>query len=332
MHGTRKTCLGERDPRIDVEMHELLPRRNLAGGDRTFCMALPHDEAKVFTGREDGSLFAWPLYQGIDPNRVRVRASIERMLVARDGNLVTLTGDGSIIILDEDDLHVVESLHGAHARGIFSGTFDVQGNVLYTGGLDGFVRAWHYPELVPITGTKVRKHGVLSLAMLPRGELGPLLIAGNVNGNISLLDPATLSEKRTFKAHDGPVFSIKTLPDGLANSSSYVSAGSDGSFAWWKADQPSPRARLHTGQAKLLDVFLQPAPGNVLAWMAGADGSIGAWLLEPGTSHAEQLACFHAHDRAVEQILSSTRGNCLLSVASDGSMMRMRLASNGTSS
>ncbi len=330
LRGATKACLGDLIPRIDVRIEALLPRRKLKGGDRTFCMALSHDETRLFTGREDGRLFSWPLESGSNILNAHVDASIERMLLADDGKLVLLAGDGSITVMDETDLHFIAKRPGAHSRGIFSGAFDALGRVLVTGGLDGWIRSWRFPSLDPLAKTKSPKHGVLSLAIVPGGG-EPLLFAGNVDGTIASFDLATLALAGSFRGHEGPVFSIKHLPggDGLFNSGiSYISAGSDGVVAAWEAGSPEPLLVIRSGQAKLLDVLPVPRKeGTLTVWTASADGSIGAWLLAPGSpngARAEQLACFQVHDRTVEQLVVYTRARQVLSVASDGSLQRLR--------
>ncbi len=325
-----KACLGDRVSRIDVQIEALLPLRNLNGGDRTFCMALSHDETRVFTGREDGWLFSWPLETGAGIKRARVDASIERMMLADEGDLVLLAGDGSITILDSVDLHVIARRPGAHFRGIFAGAFDSHNRVLVTGGLDGWIRSWQFPSLAPIASNRSPKHGVLSLAIVP-GDSEPSLVAGNVNGNIASFDLATLAIKGAFKGHEGPVFSMKALPSSGGTSIgeiSCISAGNDGVIAVWKAGSPESPLVIRSGQAKLLDVLpVARQEGGLTIWTASADGSIGAWSLVPGGiagAHADQLACFQVHDRAVEQLVACAGSRQVLSVASDGSLLRLR--------
>ncbi|MEX2683174.1 MAG: WD40 repeat domain-containing protein [Candidatus Sigynarchaeota archaeon] len=330
MRGPTKACLGDYIPRIDVQIEALLPRQNLNGGNRTFCMALSHDEARVFTGREDGWLFSWPLASGTGIKKTRVDASIERILVTNDGNLVILAGDGSITILDSVDLHGIAHRDGAHSRGIFAGAFDARDRVLVTGGLDGWIRSWRFPSLDLIASNKSPKHGVLSLAILPDDDK-PLLVTGNVNGSIASFDLDTLALKETFKGHDGPVFSMKALSSNCGISIGdilYISAGGDGVVAAWKDGATEPLFVIRSAQAKLLDVLPVARQGDgVMIWTASADGSIGAWLLAPFGStctRAEQLACFQSHDRAAEQLVACAGGQQLLSIASDGSLLRLR--------
>jgi len=325
-----KACLGDRVPRIDVQVDALLPRRNLNGNDRTFCMSLSHDETRVFTGQEDGYLFSWPLETGTGIKKACVDARIERMLLVDVNNLVLLTGDGSITILDGVDLHAIAKQPGAHSRGIFAGAFDPREHVLVTGGLDGWIRSWRFPSLAPIASNKSPKHGVLSLAILP-GESTSMVVTGNVNGSIATFDLATLAMYGSFKGHDGPIFSIKSLPGGGDNrddGTALISAGGDGVVAAWKGRSPEPILAIRSGQAKLLDALpVTGQDGGITVWTASTDGSIGAWLLAPvGTAgaRAEQLACIQAHDRAAEQLVACSGGRQLLSVASDGSLLRLR--------
>ncbi len=328
MHSATKACLGDQISRIDVEIEELLPQRKISGGNRTFCMALSRDDARVFTGREDGWLFSWPLKHGSSIKKVHVDTSIERMLVTDDGKLVVLTGDGSIAVLDETDLHTIASRPGAHARGIFAVAFDPRGRLLTTGGLDGWIKTWQFPSLVPIASSKSPKHGILSLAIVQCNG-GSLIFAGNVNGNITVFDLATLASAGSFKGHDGPIFSIKNPPGGSNNRISCLSAGSDGVVLAWKAGSTKPLFEIRSGQTKLLDVLPMPRQdGGMAVYTAGGDGSIGAWSLVPGDpscAQVEQLGCFQVHERTVEQIVASANGKQVLSVASDGSMQRLRI-------
>ncbi len=57
-------------------------------------------------------------------------------------------------VLDETDLHTIASRPGAHARGIFAVAFDPRGRLLTTGGLDGWIKTWQFPSLVPIASSK----------------------------------------------------------------------------------------------------------------------------------------------------------------------------------
>ncbi|MBN2154130.1 MAG: hypothetical protein JW839_21925 [Candidatus Lokiarchaeota archaeon] len=330
MRGETNACLGDRASRIDVQIDELLPGRNPNGGDRTFCIALSRDDARAFTGREDGWLFSWPLEPSSGIKRAHVGASIERMLLVDDDNLVLLTGDGSITVLDVADLHLITKRDEAHSRGIFAGAFDTRGSLLFTGGLDGRVKSWRFPSLDPVASNDPSKHGVLSLAIGQCPD-GPLLLAGNARGGIASYEPDALSKTGSFKGHDGPVFSIKFFPGGVCHrngGAAFLSAGSDGVVAAWKVGALEPLIEVRSGQAKLLDVLpVQGQGGGLTVWTASSDGSIGAWLLAPGNqggTRAEQLACLQAHGRAVEQLVACSRARQVLSVASDGSVLRLR--------
>ncbi len=132
-------------------------------------------------------------------------------------------------------------------------------------GGDGTVVRWSLTE--PDAGVVLAKAGRAIFAM-HRPSTG-LLLLGDEDGGLHVLDPARQAELQLERAHVKGIFNILELPDGRL-----AAAGGDGHLSVWTTDGPfiALQRSIPFGAGKLRHLALDPT-GQWLAIACG-DGSI----------------------------------------------------------
>lgn len=160
------------------------------------------------------------------------------------------------------------------------------------------------PPVELITG----KGAVSAIAFQPAGSL---LVAGALDGGVTLLDPEHASAPRTLRAADGRngVRAVAWSADGKR-----VAASQPKGSLSWDAAQPGAAPRTLCGNA--LDVrSLAFTPDGTALLCGKADGRIIASPLGQGSE-----LTFSGHTASVNALRFSPRGDRLASASSDGTI------------
>ena len=152
------------------------------------------------------------------------------MAFASTGETIAATcADGTVLLLAADTGTVVQRLH-LHSPPARSVAFSPSGDMLATAGGDGEHGMIFLCD--SLTGKVLRnlvwRQGYpLTLAFCP--PAGKRLAVAGSEGDIRILDRATLQEVLTLRGHSGPVQSVCFSDDGTI----LASAGADGAVRLW---------------------------------------------------------------------------------------------------
>lgn len=134
------------------------------------------DEHRVACAGGDGTLSVWSVRRREDGPRLTLQRQIplveeklrDLAVNAVEGLVAVACGDGSVRVLDRDDLNERQTLTG-HAGGATSVAWHPRKPVLLSGGKDGHLRAWHAGHGAPLLAQAAHRAGIYALAFDPQG-------------------------------------------------------------------------------------------------------------------------------------------------------------------
>jgi len=134
---------------------------------------------------------------------------------------------------------------GGHTRGIQ--TIRMAGDMVVSGGADGFVRLWKVPELTLVRERKISTREIWSIAYDP---VKRVVIAGGEDGSVSLFTFPELVPIYTTKEHLLPVEYVAVMPGGRI----FASGGGEGVIYLWNEHEATPIKTLrgHVGAVLVL--------------------------------------------------------------------------------
>ncbi|GLI65908.1 hypothetical protein VaNZ11_009555 [Volvox africanus] len=149
-------------------------------------LAIAASDGRVFTAGADGSLRSWIITRAGDlqegPSRERAHDGRVSACAIAGGRVFTVSYDGSIKAWSAETLELVAEVKNAHTGDkIFCVAVGSNG-VVFTGGDDKLVRAWHH-DLSPI-GAPLEGHGA-SVRVLSAGHRA-LLVSGDADGDVCI--------------------------------------------------------------------------------------------------------------------------------------------------
>lgn len=218
---------------------------------------------------------------------------------------------------------------------------------LLAGGGDGFVRVWDTASAKEIAvGRWVRKdrlfleapnkgHSglVRSLDFSPDGLT---LASGGEDSAVQVWDPFTGTTQQSLEAHSGEVRTVAFAPDGLT----LLSASADGTVKRWqvrsgsetivyshesrfggnpayyavsKVYQPAPKSVFQAEAGGVL--ALQFAPDRRTLAVAGRDGSLKLWDVQPGMQTSKLLVTLKGHQLPILSLAFSPDGRTLATLS-----------------
>jgi WD40 repeat protein len=217
--------------------------------------------------------------QGHDSPVTAVAFSPDGTKLASSGGRAFLRVDATdnmfgIAMWDVDTVTLIDGFRG-HTADVLALQFNEAGSVLYSASLDGSIRMW---DTATFQQTALAQYPVNDIALSPDGTL---LAAGLANGDVALLDAATLEERTTVTAHTASVNSVAFNSDGTL----LVSGGDDDNAYVWEVsaalsgDVPV-QPQLLTGHFDgVIDVAFSPDDGMIAT--LSDDNTIRLWGITP---------------------------------------------------
>ncbi len=328
-----------------------------AGSGRVFRGAFSPDGRHVATAGEDGHARLWDAENGTMLGDIPHAHRVNAVAFAGDGSyLVTASGDSVLRCWDSATSRVVARRRG-HADGIWSLAIQPLRRdrktpadsppTVVTGSSDGTVRLWDLGaagEPIVLLGDRG-----IAVAVSPAGDV---LAVSAANGEVVLLDPATLRERMRFTGLSDRVNGLAFAPDGAL----LAAVDDSGTLHRWRLPDAAPLEPLSIHTRRGFDVCFSP-DGRVLA-TAGEDrtarlldSASGDDLVSPlkhparvfratfhpdgrrlatacedrqvrlwDVSTGKERAVFTGHTRAVNWACFSPDGKRLASASSDGTV------------
>ncbi len=189
----------------------------------------------------------------------------------------------------------------AHPTGLNSLAMHTQTQRIFSGGRDGFVKSWSWPELEPLVSLKAHDGPLARLAV---SEDGQYLVTGSEQGEIKL-HSADLSGPGVVLANTGmTVTSLRfkgslvaaTLGDGQC----YLMGPGISESIHWMA---------HAGPANCIDFH----PNGLFLATGGEDQLVRFWELP----ELKMVDSYKAHDKGVQSLAFTPDGTALLSASND---------------
>ena len=192
----------------------------------------------------------------------------------------------------------------AHPTGLNALAVHAQSQRVFSGGRDGFVKSWSWPDLEPLASRKAFEG---PLARLSVSEDGAFLVAGSEHGEIKLYS-SSLEGEGVQLSHQGVgVTSLRfkgSLVAATLNNGQCCLMGPGISEPMhWVA---------HAGPANCLEFH----PNGLFLLTGGEDNLIRFWEL-PELKMVDSLK---AHDKGVQSLAFSSDGTALLSASNDQSI------------
>jgi serine/threonine protein kinase len=189
----------------------------------------------------------------------------------------------------------------AHPTGLLSLAVHSQTQRVFSGGRDGFVKAWSWPELEPLAILKAHEGPLARLAV---SEDGQYLVTGSEQGEIKL-HSADLSSPGVVLAQTGVgVTSLRfkgsLVAATLGNGQCYLMGPGISEPLQWMA---------HAGPANCVDFH----PNGLFLVTGGEDQLVRFWELPD----LRMVDSFKAHEKGVQSLAFSSDGTALLSAAND---------------
>ncbi|MBS2035737.1 serine/threonine protein kinase [bacterium] len=185
------------------------------------------------------------------------------------------------------------------------------GRLYSTGGIDGCIRLWSWPELEPLSQVVVHPEPVVSLALSPDGKF---LVSCSKAGEVHLLSSDLQGPSMPIYSHR-PCTRLTFHPQRAILAAAYLG----GECALFGPELPEPlRWTAHQGATSSVDFHPN---GHVLA-TAGGDATLKLWDL----ASFELVATFKGHTKSLTRALFSPDGATLLSASSDQTLRYWELS------
>ena len=208
----------------------------------------------------------------------------------------------------------LKSTQFAHKTGINVLTLHAATHRLYSGGRDGTIKIWSWPELELLGSRQASEYAITALAVSRKGTL---LVSGSGSGAIRLWNTDFAEEGHLLSEENTATNRLKFSPTSGLIAASFA----DGKCCLMGPTLPEPiRWIAHAGSANSLDFH----PSGSFLLTAGDDMAIRFWdFPEP------QMFCeLKGHEKSIQSAVLSPDGSSLLTSSNDNSVKFWDLTTN----
>ncbi|GIL63909.1 hypothetical protein Vafri_17918 [Volvox africanus] len=254
-------------------------------------LAIAASDGRVFTAGADGSLRSWIITRAGDlqegPSRERAHDGRVSACTIAGGRVFTVSYDGSIKAWNAETLELVAAVKDAHnGDKIFCVAVGSNG-VVFTGGDDKLVRAWHQ-DLSPI-GAPLEGHGA-SVRVLSAGHRA-LLVSGDADGDVCIWEtyPVELPSPARSPCQSSVLDPLIT-DDAIGAYDSAAALTPDGQVP---ANAVGEAVVFEAAVEQLESMLVMPQPGPPLQ-LDDLDATQSS--REPGAPEPQALSLHHHHE------------------------------------
>ena len=188
--------------------------------------------------------------------------------------LASLGEYGRVVLWNIDPQHQTPEAEPAYAKAIWAVAFDTEGQILASGGADGLIKRWAWPNILTPTAVFTTAHTIYDIAFSPDGSM----VATGPKGSILLWSPGS-SISQILSGHTDQVVGLTFNVDGSLLASS--GGENDSQVIVWNMETNPPVSQTLTGHKEIVwDVAFHP-DGEILA-SSGSDHTVKLWNLASG--------------------------------------------------
>jgi WD40 repeat protein len=200
----------------------------------------------------------------------------------------------------------------AHTGGTHAIALHSPSRRLFSGGKDGRICLWTWPDLQLLGGLAAHQGPINALAVSPDGGY---LVSGSQAGEIKMWDAAAGVEIQTLVAGGSAVMRLSFHPEG----GMLAVAFTDGRCALMGPSLPKPISwQAHKGSVNAVDI----SPDGLVLATGADDKSIHLWRMPDGRF----LRSILGHDKLLQSVRFSPDGRLLISGSNDMSVRLWDLA------
>ncbi len=191
-------------------------------------------------------------------------------------------------------------LFEAHASYVLDLTFNNEGTLLVSAGMDNLIKLWRVPGCELVRSFEGHEKSVNAVALGPGGQV---LASGSSDGTVKLWRFPEGELLHTLQDRKKVVAAVAVSPDGR-----WVAAGSYGGRAVVWTLEGKEGAGIKAAKKNLTSVAL--SPGGELLATSGLGGEIGLWSLPEGNLRGRLVG----HETAAGSLVFLAEGRRLLSL------------------
>ena len=291
---------------ISSYSQELLKNKDNAHTGEILSAAINNDATFVITGGIDKRAEVWDAKSG-DKTKVFAQSAAVTAVAFSANNKYFATGsaDGKIILFDTKEWKIKKILK-EHSLDITSLAFNPINDYFVTGSKDNNAKIWDGVSGGSLFTLRGHTKAVNAVAFSPDGKS---VATGSADNTIKIWDASTGTMKSSIDAASKEVTALSWSSDGKY----IVSGGSQGAVIIWEAISGTKMMETDF-KSKVNSISISPDV-QYLA-VAGASKKISIWNIETKTLTKE----FEAHDKDVNSIAFSDKGNIFISVSNDASL------------
>lgn len=192
----------------------------------------------------------------------------------------------------------------AHPTGLNALAIHAQTQRIFSGGRDGWVKSWSWPDLEPLASQKAHEGPLARLAV---SEDGQYLVSGSEHGEIKLF-PSGLDNSGVVLAQPGVAVTSLRFKGNLVG----VTLGSGQCYLLGPGISEPKTWVAHAGPVNCMEFH----PNGLFLATGGEDQLIRFWELPD----LKMVDTFKAHDKGVQSLAFSQDGTSLLSASNDHSI------------
>ena len=285
---------------------DLLKNKENAHGAEIMSVAINSDGTIIITGGNDKRAQVWDAKSGDKLKVFAQSAPVTAAAFSNNGKLLaTGAADGKLIIFDATEWKIKKILK-EHTLDITSISFNPINDYIVTGSKDNTVKIWDGVSGGSLFTLREHTKPVNSSVFSPDGKN---IATASSDNTIKIWNASTGEIKSSWNADSKEVTALAWSSDGKF----IVSGGSSGTIILWEVASGNKLAETNF-KAKINTIVFSPDVQYFAA--AGEDKKVGIWNIES----KELVSEISAHDKDINAIAFSDKGNLMVSVSTDASL------------